>query len=158
MEGRRHTREDSGLRLDREGRFWHDGELVRNARIAEAFHRGLEPGEDGRFVVRFGWDWAFVEVEDAPYQLLGVRPDGGLLVVDLDDGRSERILPTDLRLSEDGILYARVRSGRCDARFTRAAQGQLAPWLEPEGDGFALQFGAVRTRIAARGSAGRDAL
>ena len=71
-EKRWHTREDSGIRLDAEGRFWHDDELIENANVSRAFLRGLERAPDGRWMVRFGWDWAFIQIDDAPYQVLGI--------------------------------------------------------------------------------------
>src|SRR5712664_1423000 len=69
----RKVREQSGLRLDREGRFWHRGDLLEHARTIAALHRGLHRAEDGRWAVRIGPGWAYVEVEDAGYVRV---PDG----------------------------------------------------------------------------------
>ena len=38
-----HTREQSGIRLDRQLRWWHDDEPVEHPKIIEAFNRGLSP-------------------------------------------------------------------------------------------------------------------
>ena len=43
-----HTREDSGLVLDRELNWVHDGERITHPRIIEAFNAGLVPTDDGR--------------------------------------------------------------------------------------------------------------
>ncbi|HME90856.1 MAG TPA: DUF1285 domain-containing protein, partial [Myxococcaceae bacterium] len=67
-----HTREDSGIRLDRFGRWWHDDELIEHPRIIEAFNVGLSPTDDGRYRLEFGSDWCFVDVEDAAYQVRAV--------------------------------------------------------------------------------------
>lgn len=134
--GRRwHTREDSGLRLDAEGRLWHDEEPIENPRVALAFRQGLEREAGGRYLIRFGWDWCVLQVEDAPYQVLGARVDGGKLALRLDDDREVSLDGTGLRASPEGVLYASVpgKGDGLEARFSRAAQGQLAPWLEEDG-------------------------
>ncbi|MGZ6140198.1 MAG: hypothetical protein ACXWLA_05970, partial [Myxococcaceae bacterium] len=51
-----HTREDSGLVLDRELNWVHDGERVTHPRIIEAFNAGLVPTDDGRFQLHIGQD------------------------------------------------------------------------------------------------------
>ncbi len=151
--GRRwHTREDSGLRLDAEGRLWHDGERVENPRVALAFRQGIERDPTGRYLIRFGWDWCVLEVEDAPYQALGVRPEGTQLILALDDGREVGVGGDALRSSAAGVLYARFagRGGEVEARLSRAAQGQLAPLLDERNGQVMVRLGgqehAVRPR------------
>ena len=41
-----HTREDSGLRLDREQRWFHDDERIEHPKVIEAFNRGLRVEDD----------------------------------------------------------------------------------------------------------------
>jgi hypothetical protein len=82
LTGRWHTREDSGLVLDEEGRWFHDGAAVEHPRIAEAFHRGLERALDGRYLLRLGSDWCFVEVRGTPLQVVAAA-------VERDAGRAE---------------------------------------------------------------------
>lgn len=128
-----HTREDSGIRLDREGRWWHDDELIEHPKIIEAFNTGLQPTEDGRYKLVFGWDWCFVQVEDAAYRVTGIdETDDGLLSVRLSDRSAERLDPGTLRLDDDGVLTCRVKSNRAKARFTRDAQFALGERLHEE--------------------------
>ena len=54
MPARWHTREDSGIRLDRQFRWWHDGELIEHPNIIEAFNKGVRVGDDGRVTLHFG--------------------------------------------------------------------------------------------------------
>ena len=129
MGERWHTREDSGIRLDAEGRFWHDGEPIENANVARAFHKGLAREADGRWVIRFGWDWAYITLEDAPLQVRALRAEGAGFVLALDDETEVHVAPSAFRLAESGVLYARVRGG-WEARLSRAAQAQLAPFLD----------------------------
>jgi uncharacterized protein len=147
-----HTREDSGLRLDRELRWWHDGERIDHPKIIEAFNVGLQPTDDGRFKLSFGWDWCFVDVEDAAYAVLGVDalPDGRLCVA-LSDRTSEILDPQTLELSAEGVVHCRVKDLRARARFSRAAQFSLGEMLVSGNEGPEL-------RIAGRGYPIREAL
>ncbi|MBS2030036.1 MAG: DUF1285 domain-containing protein [Deltaproteobacteria bacterium] len=138
-EKRWHTREDSGIRLDAEGQFWHDDEPIENANVSRAFHRGLKRAPDGKWIVTFGWDWAYIQVDDAPYQVLGISL-GDPIQLRLDDETEEPLDPATLRASAEGVLYARVKHGG-DARLSRAAQGQLAPLLHERDGKLLLKLG-----------------
>lgn len=138
-----HTREDSGLRLDREFRWWHDGELIDHPNIIEAFNRGVRVGDDGRVTLHFGDDWCFIEVDDAPFRVVAVDvSEGERLSVRLSDRTAEWLDVQTLALDDDGVLSARVKLGRAKARFGRDAQFQLAQHLEPDGDVVRLRVGS----------------
>lgn len=139
-------REDSGLRLDREGQFWHRGEPVEHARTLAALHKGLHRAEDGRWATRIGRDWAYVDVEDAPRFVRRIDPVEGELHAQLADGEWVDIDPGTLASGADDALYARLPDGE-RARLTRAAQLSLAPHLREEGGEFALDLGWRRVRI-----------
>jgi hypothetical protein len=127
---------ESTIRLDREGRFLHDGELVTHRGMARAFASWIaRHPDDGRFILTNGWDWTYFTVEGTPFFVEGVRegPDGPVLV--LFDGSEEPLEPTTLRLDDDGIFSTRVKGGAFDARFLRNAQLELSPWLEVDRDG-----------------------
>lgn len=148
-----HTREDSGLRLDADGQLWHDDARIENANVARAFHRGLERAPDGRYLIRFGHDWAFIEVDDAPYQVLGLSISDEAVTLRLDDETEVALDPGALSVSEAGVLYAVVR-GDCEARFSRAAQGQLGPLLEALGGAWVLRMGGAAFAVGARPHSG----
>jgi len=122
-----HTREDSGIRLDREGRWWHDGERIDHPKIVEAFNQGVRPDESGRFKLFFGNDWCFIEVEDAAYQVLSVSRDATL---ELSDRSNEKLDPQTLSVETEGVFRCRVKAGRAAARFSRSAQAQLGELIE----------------------------
>jgi hypothetical protein len=139
---RLHTREDSGIRLDRQLRWWHDGEPIEHPNIIRAFNAGLEPADGGRFILRFGHDWCFVQVDDAAYAVtaVDVTADDGLSVR-LSDLTAERLDPLTLHV-EDGVLTCQVKARRAKARFSRDAQYALGQYLEPAGAGVVLRVGA----------------
>jgi hypothetical protein len=136
MPGRLHTREDSGLVLDREGRWFHDGELVEHPKIVEAFNRGIERAPDGRWMLRFGRDWCYVCVEDAPVQVVAALVDGDRVGLKLSNGKSELLQPSTLTV-RDGVLYCVSEDG-LPARFGRSAQFALGCLLQERADGFML--------------------
>jgi len=144
-----------GLRLDREGRFWHQGEPVLHAGVAAALHRMIDRLEDGRYVVRMDAErYAYLEVEDAPFQVRSVSvergPEGALLFLTLSDGSGEGLRYGSLRVGAEDALYCEVREGRFEARFGRSASRALGELIEAELD----ESGADTERFCLR-AAGR---
>jgi hypothetical protein len=133
-----HTREDSGLRLDAELRWWHDGEPVEHPRIVEAFNRGLTVTPEGRYRLEFGGDWCLVEVEECGFAVVAVDPG---LWLRLSDRTAERLDPATLAVGVGGALTCRVKGGLGRARFARPAHLALADGLEVEGGAVWLRDG-----------------
>lgn len=125
---------ESHIRLDRDGRFFHEGLLVEKPSLARALHRWLAVHpDDGRFILTNGYDWCYVDVEGTPYFVEGLRgePDGVPTAI-LSDGTSEPLDLGSLAVGEDGVCIAWVKRGRFQARFSRHAQVELASWLAPD--------------------------
>ena len=141
LTGRWHTREDSGLVLDEEGRWFHDGAAVEHPKITEAFHRGLERAPDGRYLLRLGPDWCFVEVRGTPLQVVAaaVEREAGRAELTFSNGVVERLRPDTLCV-RGGVLFCAASSGM-RARFSRSAQVALAECVEDGSPGFALCLG-----------------
>src|SRR5690606_35850878 len=93
--------------------------------------------DDGRFILSNGYDWTYLTVRDAPYwvQTAAVLP-GDRVELSLSDGTEELLDPRSLCVGQDDALYAKVKSGAFEARFSPAAQLALADLLEalPEPD------------------------
>jgi uncharacterized protein len=142
-----HTREDSGLVLDRELRWFHDGELVLHPKIVELFNESLVPTEDGRFQLRIGQDWAYVTVEDAAYRVTGLDTDETHVFLRLSDKTGEALEPGTLALGEDGVLTAQVKHGRARARFSRQAQVALGALLETSSEGLVLKLAGAQLPV-----------
>jgi len=135
-------REQSGLSIDGEGRFRHLGEPITHARTLEVLWRSLSRDAGGRYLVRIGPEWAWVRVDDAPYGVRGVTPEGDRLLLHLTDGSVEPLDPATLRIGGDGVLRCAARGGHA-ARFHRAAQAALGERLEEAGPGrYRLRIGA----------------
>jgi hypothetical protein len=142
-------REQSGLRLDKEGRFWHRGGLVEHARTAAVLHQGVHRAEDGRWATRIGKDWGYLEVEDAALWIRRVEPHSSLLRAQLASGEWVDVDPSTVAAGADDALYARVRGER--ARLTRSAQLSLSEFLHEDAGGFLLQLGSTSFRIGKDG-------
>lgn len=146
---RMHTREDSGLRLDRQLHWWHDDVLIEHPRIIEVFNCGLQVEEDGRYVLRVGNDWASVQVEDAAYEVRTVDvSEGDRVSVRLSDRTAELLDASSLGEDAEGVLTCRVKAGRAKARFSRDAQFQLGELLEEEQGRLVLAVGGRREPLA----------
>lgn len=131
---------ESSIRLDGEGRFWHDGRPVEHPRLAQALHRwiGRHP-DDGRFILSNGYDWTYFTVDDAPYFVRAIRIEPSEIMLVLSDGTEERWEPETTRIGADDALYALLERGSgsgafgsYEAKFTRHAQASLAPALVEE--------------------------
>lgn len=124
------TRE-SGLRLDRNGQWHHEGTPVTHARLHRALTRWLERDpESGRFRLRVGPEWwAWVEVEDAPYQAQLLGADASGLHLRLSDDREVRFTGAHLLVGPDDAWYARIGEPDLMARLSRGAVAELAEHL-----------------------------
>jgi len=122
---------ESGLRLDRHGVWHHEDVPVTHERLARALYRWLDRHPDNqRFVLRPSADfWAWVDVEDAPFQatLTGLGPDGGLCLV-LSDGSEEVFDGPSIAVGTDDAWYVPVRGGSFEARLGRGAMTHLADY------------------------------
>jgi hypothetical protein len=129
-------REQSGIKLDKGGHFWHRGALIEHAGVEAAFHRWMVRDERGRYLLRTDRDWCVVEVEDAPLVVRSVdlEPGGGAVTLHLSDGTREGLVPASLVQSDDHVLYCQVERG-WPARFSRTAYYQLAERLESDPSG-----------------------
>jgi hypothetical protein len=147
---------ESTIRLDGEGRFFHDDAPVEHPKLRDALHTWItRHPDDGRFILSNGYDWTYLVVDDVPYFVRSVRAEDGDAVLVLSDGTEEPLEPSTLRANERGELYLSVKreakGGPFDAKLTRFAQGQLGPFLEDAGpEGVALVTPRGRAVLPAR--------
>lgn len=136
---------ESTLRLDGEGRFWHEGELVQHPGLSDALPRWIaRHPDDGRFVLSNGYDWTYFTVEDVPYFVRGISsaPVPELM---LSDGSTEPFPETGYRIGRGGALYCPVKGGAFEARFTPGAQAALSSLAAGDaGAGVILAVGSRR--------------
>ena len=142
----------TGIRLDREGRFWHEGAVVTHRGFQLALLRWLDRLDDGRPILRLDEKrYAYVNVDDAELLALSARWEGDRAILALNDETEEELDYASLAASPDNALYCRVRSGRLTARITTPAYYILAQRIEesPEG-GFCLRAAGKLHPIGSR--------
>jgi hypothetical protein len=129
----------SGISVDREGRFIHEGAEVTHEGLKRALFRWLDrlPPPDGRYVLRLDERrFAYLEaVADTPLVARAARIDEeGAVQLALSDGSEEPLDPATLTVDDAGILRAWVRGGRIEARLASSAAAALGDLLS-EADG-----------------------
>ncbi|HVU52153.1 MAG TPA: hypothetical protein VHL80_15755 [Polyangia bacterium] len=126
----------SGIRIDREGRFIHEGEEVRHEGLRRALFRWLDAEPDGRVVLRLdARRFAYVDVDDTPLVARAARLEGERALLALSDGAEEALDPATLTVDDAGVLRARARGGRLAARLATDAVAALAARLSEEPPG-----------------------
>jgi len=122
------------LRIDRDGGWLHEGEEVSHEGILASLRQGLLVDADGHFI-QIGQVRIPVEVEDAPFAVVRFDADGDGFALWLNDESREALDPGSLRLRAGDVPYCRVKGGRFEARFSRAAAWQLLQRVEAESPG-----------------------
>ena len=119
--------ENSEIRFARDGRWYADGQLVVNPRIAALFSRHVCRRPDGGYMLRIADEQAPIVVEDTPYVVTSVAFDADEMPwLEINDGSRERLDPTTLTVGDDDVLYCRVKHRAEPARFLRPAYYALA--------------------------------
>lgn len=125
---------ESTIRLDGEGRFFHEDALVEHPKLAAAMHGWIaRHPDDGRYILTNGYDWTYFTVEDVPYYVRALRIGDGEVTLILSDGTEEAWEPADSEIDASGAVRTHVKrsakGGPFPAKFTRHAQASLAPVL-----------------------------
>ena len=119
------------LRIDREGGWFHEGDLVSHEGILASLREGLQVDGAGHFL-QIGPVRLRVEVEDAPFVVVRFEAEGDGFALCLIDGSREALDPDTLRLAQGDVPYCRVKGGCFEARFSRAAAWQLLQHVDAE--------------------------
>jgi len=135
--------------LHRDGRFTHEGQPIRNAKLRALFSRSVRfLPEEGVYVVQVGPFRGQIEVEEAAFFVRGVDAGGGTLR--LSDGTEEPLDLSSLRTSTrdpDALLCTvkreLVASGVL-ARFTRTAQAEFLLAVDVGPDGLEIEWAGAR--------------
>jgi hypothetical protein len=141
----------SGIRIDKDGEFQHEGEPVRHEGLRQALFRWLDRLPDGRVVLRLDERrFAYVEVDDTPLVVRGARVDGDRVLLTLSDGAEEPLAPETLTVDGAGVMRCTVRAGKLEARLSTAAAAALAEIIDDSVAPPALVLGERRWAIRLR--------
>jgi hypothetical protein len=132
------------ITIDKEGRWYHKGAEIIRRDIVKLFYENMVLDPRGRPVIHWQGQRCFVEAEDTAHVVWRVDaqagPAGGLdrILLTLSDETVEPLVPQTLVVGRENVLYCDVKSGRFQARFSRAAYYQIAEWIEEEAGRFYL--------------------
>lgn len=142
------TRE-TAIRRDAQGRWWNGAEPIDHPKVARSFDAWVERSEDGRLCLVNDVNWAYVEIEGAPYFVRSVAWEGDHAVLTLSGDRVEQLDASTLRVGPEGVLHCDVRDGSLAAQFDNHAAMQLGTRIVSDDEGEVLLLGAERHRIVA---------
>lgn len=141
----------TGIRLDREGRFWHEGEVVEHDGFRRALLKWLDRLPDGRPILRLDEKrYAYLDVDDAELLATSARWDGDRVWITLNDGTEEELDYQHLEVGDGDALYTTARGGVLSARLTTPAYYTVAERIEEHGDQFVLHAAGAMHPIARR--------
>lgn len=135
------------LRMDAEGRWWHDGQPFAHPRLTALFDRGVDLHPDtGEPILRVDDTWCYFRADDTPFQVRRLALTGDTLTATLNNGQQLALGP-GARFEVDGDHVYLTAAPRRRARLTRQAQAALADWLDEDEDGPVVCVGAARWRV-----------
>jgi len=117
------------IRVDKEGKWYYEGREIIRRDILSLFYQGLRRDEEGRYFLQIGEDKEFIEVEDTVFvvEWAELRKEGGeeFFLIGLNDGSSEKLDLSTIRISGRDIPYCDVKGG-FPARFRPLSFYQVA--------------------------------
>ena len=122
--------QNSEIRFGRDGRWYADGQVIANSRIADLFAQHVCRRPGGGYMLRIADEQAPIVVDDTPYVVTGAEVGhDGAVWLELNDRSRERLDPSTLQVGDDDVLYCRVKQNGERARFLRPAYYQIAPHI-----------------------------
>lgn len=128
------------LRLDFEGRWYHEGEPFEHARLIELFNRGIDAHpETGEPIVHIGERWCYFTAADTPFIVRRLEANDGGLVAHLNNFERWPV-PAEGFVAQGDHVYVQLTPQR-RARLGRDAQNRLWGWLNADDE---IQIGDRR--------------
>jgi hypothetical protein len=141
----------TGIRLDREGRFWHEGATIDHEGMRRAFFRWMDRLDDGRPILRLDENrYVYLDVDDAPLLVTSARWDGDRAFITTNDGAEQELAYDTLAVADDDAMYCHVRNRKLEARLTTPAFHTISERIEETENGFALRAAGARHSIGRR--------
>lgn len=116
------------LRMDREGRWYHEGERFEHARLIALFDRGIDAHpESGEPIVHIGDKWCYFTADDTPFIVRRLESTADGLIAHLNNSEVHPIPAVGFEADGDHVYVPLAPHRR--ARLDRDSQNQLWGWL-----------------------------
>ncbi|MCG6536052.1 MAG: DUF1285 domain-containing protein [Syntrophales bacterium LBB04] len=128
------------IRIDRDGTWYYRGaEMVRKD-IVNLFYHHIKQDQEGRYLIEYGDERYFIEVDDTPFIIksVSISPDGEMgedvVYLLMPDDSLEKLDPSTLRVAKDNSLYCTIERIGINARFSRSSYYQIARYIDHDSD------------------------
>lgn len=128
------------LFLDREGRWFHDGQPFEHPRLIAFFNAGIDTHPTtGEPIVHLGPHWCYFRAEDTPFLVRRIESTPEGLFVILNNSERLPVPATGFEAVGDHVYVTLTPHRR--ARLDRSSQHQLWGWLEGDPPAIVLPAG-----------------
>ncbi|HDS15834.1 MAG TPA: DUF1285 domain-containing protein [Proteobacteria bacterium] len=143
--------------IDGQGQWWYEGNQIIHPEVLALFKSSLivDPA-GGNYFIDYKGKRAPVRVEKTPFFIhdIEVKRNGEgdplEIILVLDDGTREILVPSTLALDDSGALRARVKNDRFAARCLPTAHFRLAELLREDEGVFFLVLAGHKYRLESR--------
>ncbi|MBX7142976.1 MAG: DUF1285 domain-containing protein [Oligoflexia bacterium] len=133
------------LKLDRNGKWWHDGKEFQNTKLAKLFHRSIEWQADrNEYLIKIGREQATFDVEDCAYFVVSIDDREIPWRLTFIDDSTQALDPHSLELGTDNQVYTKTTAGHRAKLLRSAHQVLLRHVIDDEH----LEACGVRIRLA----------
>lgn len=136
---------ETTIRRTADGKWFQDDEAIDNPKLAKAFDRWITLAEDGRYCLKNDINWAYFQLEGAPYFVRSAKLTGEQAELLLSNDDLVALDFATLREGPDNALYCDAYPGQT-ARFDSHAAVQLGALLDEDEQGPYFRQGKARVR------------
>jgi len=123
------------IRIDKDGKWFYDGNEIVNPTVLHAFWNALEMDDQKRYRIVLGTEVCYLEVEDTPFVISTIRDDGknGIYLI-LNTTQEFKLDPAKIHIGKKNVMYTTLPDG-IKVRFSRPAYYQLALLMKEDDSG-----------------------
>lgn len=124
------------IKIDKNGMWYYKGAHMFRKDILSIFFQHLQIDECGNYLIDFGNERCYLDVEDTVFVVEAVYKTNNScsgkeqIEVLLNDGCCEILNINSLFIGNENVLYCKVKENKFYARFSRKAYYQLAEFIE----------------------------
>ena len=141
------------IRIDAEGRWFHNGEPFKNKKIISFFNKSIDKTKDGTYILSYSGYVYPVIVEDAPLFVTGFRlvknGEGECILIALNSGETEKLDLNTLHY-KNNALYCLVKGGNILAKFKRSPSYELLQNIKDNDDIFYIDLCGKRIVLSGK--------